>query len=140
MFLRRGLGQNGATIKPEPKAKGKKKRRPKRPSGPAPKVVWSDKASLTVRAMVKAGDKLIVAGPPELGKRDPKVLQFSNEPVALAGFMGEKGVFLRVVSATDGKKVAECKLNAMPVFDGMSAANGNLFIALKNGTLECRGN
>ena len=123
---------------PEPKpaatAKKKGKSRP-----PAPTVLWSDTNSLMVRAMVKVDDRLILAGPPDLGKKDTRVLQFSNEPEALAGFMGRKGVLLRVVSATDGKKVAECTLSAMPVFDGMSAANSRLFIALNNGILECRG-
>jgi len=115
-----------------------KKKKPKF-SGPAPKVVWSEPDSLIVRAMVKAGDRLIVAGPPDLGKKDSSILQFSNEPEALAGFMGKKGVFLRVVSTTDGKRVSECKLDAMPVFDGMSAASGRIYISLKNGKLECRG-
>lgn len=121
---------------PIEKSKGKKKRRFSRQT---PDVVWSEPDSLIIRAMVKAGDRLIVAGPPDLGKRDSTILQFRNEPEALAGFMGEKGVFLRVVSATDGKKVSECRLDAMPVFDGMSAANGRLYISLRDGSIECFG-
>lgn len=89
--------------------------------------------------MVKVGDRLIVAGPPDLGKKDANILQFSNEPEALAGFMGKKGVFLRVISATDGRNISECKLDALPVFDGISAANGRIYISLKDGTIECRG-
>ena len=108
-------------------------------SRPATGVLWSNPNSLIVRAMVKAGDRLIVAGPPDLGIKDTKILQFNNEPEALAGFTGKKGVFLRVVSATDGKNISECKLDTMPVFDGMSAANGRIYISLKDGTLECRG-
>lgn len=103
------------------------------------KLEWSQKDSLTVRAMVKAGERLVVAGPPNLGKRDSEVLQFLNEPEALAGFMGKKGVTLRLISAADGRKVSETDLDAMPVFDGMSAANGNLYLSLKNGVVECRG-
>jgi hypothetical protein len=37
----------------------------------------------------------------------------------------------------DGRRIAEAKLPAMPVFDGMSAANGHLFVALKDGTAMC---
>jgi len=122
----------------EPIEQGKSKKK-SRFSGPATKVLWSDTNSLTVRAMVKVGNSLIVAGPPDPGRKDSNILQFCNEPEALAGFMGKKGVFLRVVSATDGKQVSECKLDAMPVFDGMSAADGRIFISLKNGTFECRG-
>ncbi len=115
--------------------RGKKRRRRK----PAPKTVWSQTDSLTVRAMVVAGDTVIVAGPPDRGKKDPKILQFKNENEALAAFTGKKGVFLRTISAKDGTNIAEVKLDTMPVFDGMSAAGGKLFIAFKNGTLECRG-
>ena len=121
---------------PREKKEGRKKRKF---NGPATKVLWSNPNSLIVRAMVKVGGRLIVAGPPDLGKKDANILQFSNEPEALAGFMGKKGVFLRVVSATDGKNISECKLDAIPVFDGISAANGRIYISLKDGTIECRG-
>ncbi len=124
---------------PAPDAAKKKKKGRKPKGGPAPKLLWADTESLTVRAMVLAADRVVVAGPPNVGKRDPQVLQFTNESEALAAFRGEKGVFLRVVSAADGKKLSEQKLPDMPVFDGISAANGCLFISFKNGTLECWG-
>jgi hypothetical protein len=89
--------------------------------------------------MVKVGDALLVAGPPDLGRKASRVLQFENEPEALAGFLGEKGVFLRVVSAQDGGTMSECTLDAMPVFDGMSAAGGRIYVSMNNGVLECRG-
>jgi hypothetical protein len=123
--------------KSEKDAKGKKRR--SAPSGPPTKLVWSQRDSLMVRAMVKVGDALVVAGPPDLGQKDANVLQFKNEPEALAGFLGQKGVFLRVVSAKDGGKISECTLDAMPVFDGMSAARGRVYVSLENGVLECRG-
>jgi len=126
-------------VEEKPKSDGKAKKRRSAPSGPPAKLVWSQQDSLLVRAMVKVGDALVVAGPPDLGIKDSKVLQFKNEPEALAGFLGKKGVFLRVVSATDGEKMSECALHAMPVFDGMSAANGKIYLSLKNGVLECRG-
>jgi hypothetical protein len=118
-------------------AKGKK--RSAASSGPPAKLVWSQEDSLIVRAMVKVGDTLVVAGPPDLGQKDSEVLQFRNEPEALAGYLGKKGVFLRVISAKDGRKISECALDAMPVFDGMSAAGGRIYLSLNNGVLECRG-
>lgn len=36
-----------------------------------------------------------------------------------------------------GKKLAEYKLESPPVWDGMIAANGRLFLSLTNGKLEC---
>ena len=41
------------------------------------------------------------------------------------------------VSARDEKKLAERALDAPPVFDGMIAAAGRLFVALKDGSLVC---
>ena len=119
------------------KGKGKGK-----PAGRQPQLaepVWSQADSLIVRAMVLAGDQLVLAGPPDVGQKDTGLLAFTNEPEALTGFRGQKGVFLRVVSAADGARRSEAKLSAMPVFDGMSAAGGKLFLSLKDGTVECWG-
>ncbi|MHC4248389.1 MAG: class I SAM-dependent methyltransferase [Planctomycetota bacterium] len=126
-----------AAAPPPPAPKGKKKRRGGGSQLSAP--VWSDGKSIIARAMVLAGDRLVVAGPPDLGKKNPKVLEWTNETEVLAGFRGEKGVFLRVVSAADGKKLSEQRLSVMPVLDGMSAAEGRLFISLRDGTVECWG-
>jgi len=120
---------------PQPKRKGRRRRR--RPSKAKP--IWSDAKSLTVRAMVLSPDRLAVAGPVNLGKKDPKLLAFENEPEARAAFEGRKDIYLRVVSAADGKKISEVKLDAMPVFDGMSAAGGKIYLSLKNGSVVCFG-
>ena len=103
------------------------------------KIGWTDARSLIVRAMVLTADRLAVAGPVDLGKKEPKMLAFTNEAEALAGFRGEKGVYLRIVSTADGKKISEHKLSAMPIFDGMSAAGGKLYLSLKNGSVVCFG-
>ena len=44
---------------------------------------------------------------------------------------------LRAVSAADGKKLAEVKLDSPPVFDGMAAAGGRLYISLEDGRIVC---
>jgi hypothetical protein len=46
---------------------------------------------------------------------------------------------LWAVSADTGKKLAEYKIPAVPVWDGMMAANGRLFLSLKDGTVLCMG-
>ena len=120
---------------PPPVAKqGKSK--PPRPGEP----VWTDPQSLIVRAMVLGDDRLAVAGPRDLGEKDPNLLAFTNEPEARAGFEGKKGVFLRIVSAADGGKISECELPAMPVFDGLAAANGRLYLATLDGRVLCLAN
>ena len=134
------------TPAPEPKnpvkkggkpARKARKRRPKSPPKPAP--IWSDDKSLIVRAMVLGGDKLVIAGPVDLGKREANILAFENEAEALAGFRGAKGIYLRIVSAADGKKIFELKLTAMPAFDGMSAAGGKIYLCLRDGSVACFG-
>jgi hypothetical protein len=52
-------------------------------------------------------------------------------------WQGKMGALLWVVSADDGTKLAEYKLDSLPVFDGMSVAGGKLFLSLKNGTVVC---
>ena len=120
------------------KASAGAKRAP-RPANARKEDLWSDDESLVVRAMVLTSDALIVAGPPDLGRKESALLAFKNESEALAAFRGDKGVFLRVVSPTDGRKLSQYKLGAMPVFDGMSAAAGCVYVATRNGTVECWG-
>jgi outer membrane protein assembly factor BamB len=134
------------TPAPTPKkAPAKVKKKPKRKRKPRPKAkpktppVWSDAKSLIVRAMVLGGDKLVVAGPVDLGKKDAKILAFANEAEALAGFRGAKGIFLRVVSAADGKTISEIELPVMPAFDGMSSAGGKIYLSLRDGSIACFG-
>jgi len=88
---------------------------------------WMTWLPVRVRAMVKAGNTLFVAGPPDV--LDPK------DP--FAAFEGRKGARLVAVSATDGKKLSETKLESPPVFDGMIAAGGRLFASLRDGTVVC---
>jgi hypothetical protein len=102
-----------------------------------PKPFWADTQSLIARAMVLTQDKLVVAGPPDLRKKSEGLLAYENEDEALASFRGEKGVWLRVINSKDGKKLSDQALNAMPVFDGLSAAQGRIYLALKNGQVQC---
>jgi hypothetical protein len=44
---------------------------------------------------------------------------------------------LWVASATNGQKLAECRLDSPPAWDGMAEADGRLIIALQGGTILC---
>jgi outer membrane protein assembly factor BamB len=101
--------------------------------------LWTDPQSLIVRAMALGKDRLAVAGPRDLGEKDPDLLAFKNEPEARAAFEGEKGVYLRIVNAADGSTISESELRAMPVFDGLSAANGRLYLSTLDGKVLCLG-
>ena len=88
---------------------------------------WSIKVPVRVMAMVVAGDTLFVAGPPDV----------VPDGDAWAALDGRKGGVLWAVAAADGKKLAEHKLAGPPVFDGMAAANGRIYIATRDGRLVC---
>ena len=87
--------------------------------------------------MVLGHDRLAVAGPRDLGAKDPNLLAFTNEAEARAGFEGRKGVYLRIASAADGRNISECALPAMPVFDGLAAANDRLYLSTLDGQVLC---
>jgi outer membrane protein assembly factor BamB len=90
---------------------------------------WFKWIPVRIRAMVVTQNALFVAGPPDiLDPQDP-----------MAAFEGRKGGLLWAVAAKDGAKLAQCKLESPPVFDGMIAAGGKLFISSKNGTVLCMG-
>jgi hypothetical protein len=55
-------------------------------------------------------------------------------------YEGKQGNVLRVMSVADGQTVAEQELPARPVFDGLSAARGRLYLSLTNGHVLCLGN
>jgi hypothetical protein len=89
---------------------------------------WNKKALVQFRAMVLAGDALFAAG-----WRD-SVKIFEKNPYE------ENDSVLMVVSSADGEVISECPLDAEPVFDGMAAAYGKLFLSLKDGSVLCLGN
>jgi hypothetical protein len=89
--------------------------------------VWMQWLPVRVRAMVKAGDTLFVAGAPDVYD--------ANDPYA--AFEARKGAHVVALSAKDGKKLSETPLEYPPVFDGMIAAGGRLFASLRDGSVVC---
>jgi hypothetical protein len=77
--------------------------------------------------MVLAGETLVLAGPPD-------ILESGRPKNALEG---RQGGMLWVLDGSDGEKRAEYTLEAPPVFDGMAAAGGCLYIACQDGSVLC---
>ena len=86
---------------------------------------WWKQLPIQVWAMVETEEVLFVAGP--LGST-------STTPAALEG--QAEGMLL-AVSPADGSVLAEMTLPSMPVWDGMAAAAGNLYLTLANGQVLC---
>ncbi len=91
--------------------------------------LWTAWVAIRIRAMTKAGKLLFIAGPPD--EFDP------DDPYA--AFEGRRGGRLAAVSAENGATIAELTLDVTPVFDGLIAANRNLFMAAEDGSLVCFG-
>ena len=84
-----------------------------------------------------------MAGPPDLID-EPQVFRQIGDPQVLpklaeqtAALQGRKGAMLLAFSAREGKELARTKLDSPPVFDGMAAANGRLYISTMDGQLLC---
>ena len=98
-----------------------------------------------VRAMVKAADTLYVAGPKDTVDEDAAYKAYNapgtQESLArqAALFTGADGSLLWAVSAEDGSKRNEIKLDVLPVFDGLIAADGDLLMATVDGQVVCLG-
>jgi len=117
----------------------------RRAPGPASAVDyrWSRQVPMLVTAMLVAGETVFIAGPPDLsgakGSSGEQALILEDPDAALAAWAGEKGALLWGVSARDGRKLSEYRLDSPPIFDGMAAADNRLYIALKGGRLVCLG-
>ena len=102
-----------------------------------------DKPDIQVRAMVVADQTMFIAGPPDVV--DEEEAFFAMNDAAIQKKLvtqsellkGKDGARLWAVSATNGKKLSEFKLDSLPVWDGMVAADGKLFLATMNGEVAC---
>jgi hypothetical protein len=56
-----------------------------------------------------------------------------------AALEGKNGAMLWAVSASDGRRLAQQPLDAPPVFDGLAAADGKLFLVTVDGKVVCFG-
>jgi hypothetical protein len=91
--------------------------------------LWTQWHPTRFVAMAKAGDKLVLCGVPDrMPAEDP-----------LAAFEGRLGARLVVLSAKDGKRLNEMAIEDIPVFDGISIGDGQLFMATKAGKVLCFG-
>jgi outer membrane protein assembly factor BamB len=95
--------------------------------GRAKPAKWSVQVPVRARAMVLAGATLLLAGPLDVvPAEDP-----------YGALDGRKGATLWAVSTADGKKSAEYPLASPPVFDGMAAAGGQVYLSTIDGTVVC---
>ncbi len=106
---------------------------------------WSGDTPLHVCAMVLADKTLLIAGPLDMIDEDRAVKSTGDPEIQTklseqdAAFEGRRGGLLQVVSVSDGGKLAELNLESAPVWDGMAAAYGRVYLSLKDGNILCLG-
>jgi len=88
---------------------------------------WVSNVPVRIRAMVRTGNALFALGPPDVC--DP------DDPTA--ALEGRRGAVLLTFDAASGRKLDERKLDAAPVFDGLVAARGRLYMAAVDGRAIC---
>ncbi len=106
---------------------------------------WSQVVPLHAYGLVLAGDILFVAGPPKVDTSNTREVlktlatdDYDLPPVlkdATETFAGAKGGRLCAVNKRDGAKLMETTLPSIPVFDGLIAANGQLYISTQDGAV-----
>jgi len=87
---------------------------------------WEKSVPMQVRAMVLAGKVLFVAG------------LLANEIDGPDGPDQSRRAALLALSASDGTELGRCSLDSTPVFDGMAAAYGRLYVSMKNGSVSMK--
>jgi outer membrane protein assembly factor BamB len=96
---------------------------------PAPAVKWERRIAIRGEAMVLTNQHLYLAGAPDVvDEKDP-----------WAAFENRKGGVLNVFSKQEGEKLGEFPLDSTPVYDGMAAAGGRIYLSSENGTMICFG-
>ncbi|MCF7847573.1 MAG: hypothetical protein K9M45_01890, partial [Kiritimatiellales bacterium] len=114
----------------EPAGKKKKKKQKKAKPSKSPLAAhdhkWDQTQPFQFRTLALTDGVIVGAG----WKDSVKVL--GQEPE------GGSGSTLMLVAPADGKILKQVPIDAEPVFDGMAAAYGNIYLPLKNGTIECR--
>ncbi|MFW6107071.1 MAG: PQQ-binding-like beta-propeller repeat protein [bacterium] len=92
-----------------------------------PKPAWEQRMAIRGTAMVCAGDVVFVAGSPDVvDPEDPH-----------GAWEGRKGGVLAAVSAAEGERLAQHKLPSAPIWDGLAAAHGALFVSGTDGKVLC---
>jgi hypothetical protein len=92
---------------------------------------WSTTVPFRGLAMVAGEEKLYMACVPDKYGKDEDPWKYLE---------GRGGGVLAVFSKESGKQLSELPLESAPVFDGMSAAYGSLFVSCADGTVQCYGN
>jgi outer membrane protein assembly factor BamB len=92
-----------------------------------PKPKWEKIINVRITAMIGSGDVIFIAGSPDMIDNDNP----------FGAIKGENGGRLTALSAADGSILGQMDLPSVPIWDGMIAANGNLYLSMIDGRVLC---
>jgi len=120
-----------------------------RPGGGGPSIEhqWTQDIPILVRAMAKAGDILLLMGPPDLVDEEKSFARLAEgdkeiEKVLLEqeqALQGKQGAILLLVNAKDGETKKTIKLHSLPIWDSLAVARENVFFTNQKGEVVCLG-
>ncbi len=114
-----------AALRPDPEADDSRlpdfQRRSE--SGKQGAPIWQQPLASRPRAILRAGEALFIAGMKDADYTRP----LDDWQAGL----------VRVFSSQDGRPLNEIDLPAPPVWDGLAAANGRLYVCMENETVAC---
>jgi hypothetical protein len=105
--------------------------------------IWTQTVPLLVRAMVLCDGTLFIAGPPDSVDEEEALSRIADAQIENqlaeqeAAFKGLRGGALWAVSAANGEKLAEYELTSPPIFDGMAASRGRIYLSTTDGKVLC---
>ncbi len=100
--------------------------------------LWTKPVAIQVRAMVLADKVIFVAGPPADAGNGPAGRDENQGGSPFRDRLRNGSpALLMAISASDGTELAQYRLDSSPVFDGMAAAYGRLYISMEDGSLLC---
>ena len=110
----------------------------------AGKPLWETSVPILASGLTIARETLFAAGPPDVLEETTPGIRTGATPAVrdaveeqAAALDGKRGGILFAVSKTGGKIKDRRELESPPVFDGLIAANGRLYLALENGSVQC---
>ena len=99
---------------------------------------WSRDVAVRARALLVAGDKMVLAGPKNvLYGIKPRAIEQGRRVVRenVDAFTGMADGLLEIVATKDGKTLGTVKLDSPPVYHGLIAADCALFMTTTAGTV-----
>jgi outer membrane protein assembly factor BamB len=111
------------------------------------KYDWTSYVPVSTRGLSMSGTNLVVAGPPDmineeqiferLTKKDPTVQKELDEQDA--SLSGKRGALVKIFNKGDGQVTRDFTIDSPPVWDGVSVAQGRIFIVTEDGKIRCYG-